>query len=361
MKRIFTFIIALLFLLTACGQTNESAQETDKSDESNESKLNVITTVFAPYDFAKEILGDKANVSMLTSPGAETHSYEPTPKDIIRIQNCDVFIYVGGESDAWVDDILASMDTEKIEIITLIDCVPTVEEEIVEGMEHNHEHDDHEHDDHGHDEHDNHGHDEHDDHEHDNHEHDEHGHDEHDKNEDESKIDEHVWTSPKNAKLIVEKISSVFCELDAENSAEYESNTAEYILKLDELDAKFQDVVDNAARKTIILGDRFPFRYFVDAYELSYFAAFPGCSDETEASAATIAFLIDKVKDENIPVVFHAEMSNKKMAEVIGESANAEVLLLHSCHNVSKDELESGATYLDLMNQNVENLRKALK
>lgn len=178
--------------------------------------------------------------------------------------------------------------------------------------------------------------------------------------EEEHELDEHVWTSPKNAKLIVQKISDALCALDPDNAATYKANTTSYLGELDELDAAFQAVVDGAVRKTLVFGDRFPFRYFADAYGLEYFAAFPGCSTETEASAKTVAFLIDKVKDESIPVVFNVELSNQKMANTISESTGAKVLLLHACHNVSKAEFESGVTYLDLMKQNVENLKEAL-
>lgn len=265
---------------------------------------------------------------MLLPPGSESHSYEPTPQDMIAIQDCDIFVYVGGDSDEWVHKVLESVDTSKMKIITLMDCVETVEEELVEGMEsdHNHELDQ----------------------------------EEASHEQEETELDEHVWTAPKNAKLIVQKISDTLCEVDQENAGYYAQNTAAYLTKLDELDALFQEVVDSAARKTLIFGDRFPFRYLADAYGLQYFAAFPGCSTETEASAATVAFLIDKVKAEQIPVVFHAELSNQKMANTISEATGAKVLLLHACHNVTKAEFKSRVSYLDLMKQNVENLKEAL-
>jgi zinc transport system substrate-binding protein len=172
--------------------------------------------------------------------------------------------------------------------------------------------------------------------------------------------DEHVWTSPRNAKLIAQKISDALCEVDAANAETYKKNTTSYLTQLDELDAKFQAVVDNAARKTIVFGDRFPFRYFADAYGLDYFAAFPGCATETEASPATVKFLIDKVKAENIPVVFHIEMSNEKMANTISEATGAKVLLLHACHNISQADFSAGKTYIDLMTSNVDALKEAL-
>lgn len=282
-------------------------------------KISVVATIFAPYDFAREIAGDKADLTMLLPPAAESHSFEPTPQDTIRIQNCDVFIYVGGDSDRWVDEILSSMDTGGMKIVTLMDCVDPVEEEITEGMET-------------------------------------------DGGEGEANAyDEHVWTSPRNAKRIVRKISDALCAADESNAAHYLQNTAEYLQKLDGLDAAFQRVVDEAARKTIVFGDRFPFRYFADAYGLSYFAAFPGCASETEPSGKTIAFLIDKIKSESIPVVFHTELSSQKAADTISEATGASVRLLHACHNISRDDFQNGASYLTLMTRNVDALREALQ
>ena len=363
MRKFMSILLSMCLLLTVIsgcaqsnpqnGELNNSSAEPTDGTPTNE-KISVISTIFAPYDFVRQIVGDKAEVTMLLPPGSESHSYEPTPQDIIKIQNCDVFVYVGGDSDAWVQQIFESMDTSNMKIITLMDCVEVVEEEIVEGMEdsHGHSHDeDHEHE-HGDEDH----HDDHDDEHHD-HEHSDEEHSEHHEHE----YDEHVWTSPKNAKIIVQKLSDALCGTDPANAVAYKNNADGYIAQLDELDTKFQAIVDNSARKTIIFGDRFPFRYFADAYGLEYFAAFPGCSTETEASAATVAFLIDKVKAENIPVIFHVELSNQKMANTISEETGAEVLLFHACHNVTRDEMASGVTYIDLMNQNAENLKEALR
>jgi len=298
----------------------------DSVDDYSTEKLNVVATVFPPYDFVREIAGNNVELTMLLLPGSESHSYDPTPQDIIMIQNCDIFIYVGGESDEWVDKILNSMDTGNMKIIPLMDLVDTVEEEVVEGMEEEEEHEE-----------------------------------EISEAEALPELDEHVWTSPENAITIVKYITNALCELDSSNASAYESNAAAYLKKLSELDESFQQVVDKALRNTVIFADRFPFRYFADAYNLDYYAAFPGCSTETEASAATVAFLIEKVNEENIPVVFHIEFSNEKMADAICESTGAGKMLLHSCHNITKDDFESGVSYLELMNQNVENLKEALQ
>jgi len=305
---------------TAANQPNQNAP----AETANTEKISVIATIFPPYDFTRAIAGDNAEITMLLPPAAESHSYEPTPQDIIKIQNCDIFIYNGGDSDAWVDKVLESMDAGKMKIVKLIDCVEVVEEEIVEGMEEEEE-------------------------------------EEEEDGEEEAEIDEHVWTSPRNAKLIVQRISDTLCAVDAANADIYKTNATAYLARLDELDGKFQTVVDSAARKTIVFGDRFPFRYFADAYGLSYFAAFPGCSTETEASAATVAFLIDKVKAEKIPVVFHIELSNAKIANTIAEDTGAKVLELHSCHNISKDDFKAGKTYIDIMTSNVDALKEALQ
>jgi zinc transport system substrate-binding protein len=179
--------------------------------------------------------------------------------------------------------------------------------------------------------------------------------------EDETAYDEHVWTSPQNAILIVKAINTALCEADPANADFYRQNTAEYIEELAKLDTAFKEVVAVAKRKTIVFADRFPFRYFADAYGLSYFAAFPGCSTETEPSAATVAFLIDKIKAEKIPVVFYLELSNQRMADTIGGETGAKKLLLHACHNISKKDFDAGLGYLDLMRGNVENLREALR
>jgi zinc transport system substrate-binding protein len=289
--------------------------------------ITVTATIFSFYDFTRAIAGGKANLAMLLPPGAESHSFEPTPRDIIAFQNSDVFIYNGGKSDAWVDRILDSMDKRNMKVIRLMDTVDVVEEEIVEGME--------------------------------------------DGEAEEAleslgvevgaEYDEHIWTSPQNAVWIVRAITDALCEKDRANAGFYQQNAASYIVKLNELDAAFQAVVNDAKRKTIVFGDRFPFRYFADAYGLSYFAAFPGCSTETEPSAATVAFLIDKIKAEKIPVVFHIELSNERMANAIAAETGAKKRPLHAVHNISKRDFDRGATYLELMTRNVDALREALQ
>lgn len=310
--KVLTVAMLLLFLcpLCACGES------------SGDDGVSVVATVFTPYDLAREIAGDNANVQMLISPGADTHSYDPTPKDILAVSKCDVFIYVGGESDAWVEEILSSIDNSDMKVVKLIDCMEELySEEYKEGMEHDHDHD-HE--------------------------------------DEETEYDEHVWTNPRNAALICERIAAALCEADAVNSESYNLNLAAYKAELSSLDEAFKEVVANGKRKEIIFGDRFPLLYFVKAYGLDYYAAFPGCSSETEPSGATVAFLINKVKEDGVPVVFHLELSTGKIADTICEATGAQKLQFNACHNVSKDDFEAGVTYLDLMRQNVEVLKTAL-
>jgi zinc transport system substrate-binding protein len=491
-------ILLMFVLLSAAFAMNLGLASAASAAERK--KISVVAANFPPYDFAKAIAGDKADVTILLRPGAESHTYDPTPADIIAVQNCDVFIRVGG-TDAWAEKILSATDASGMKVITMLDCVDAVEEEIVEGMQEEEEEEDKSHDgvfedsdardrelsdwqgnwksglpyledgtldeglrhkaengertydelkayyktgyqtdfdrieitgdsiafyagsvkrsakyeykgfvimnyesgkkgvryqfeatdrtsgapryiqfsDHnirpteglthyhiyygdesfekmlkqlenwptyyasamtaddvakdfaGH------------------------GHSH------EEELDEHVWTSPKNAKKIVQAISDALCEADETNADLYRSNTAAYLEKLDDLDKAFQAAVNSARRKTLVVGDRFPFRYLADAYGLKYFAAFPGCSTETEPSAATVAFLIKKVKEEKIPVVFHIELSNEKLADTIIEGTGAKKLLLHSCHNVSRSDHDKDVTYINLMTKNVEAIKEALK
>jgi zinc transport system substrate-binding protein len=314
-KRLFAAIFIALIFTAALPAGGQKA----KTTAGNTGAVNVVTTVFPSYDFVRAIAGDKVNLSLLLPPGAESHSFEPTPQDIIRIQNSALFIYVGGESEEWVDRILDSLDTGGIKILSLMDTVEVVEEEIVEGME------------------------------------------EEEEEEEGIAYDEHVWTSPKNAARIVQAITDALREIDGANADLYRRNAAGYLAALDELDGEFRAVVNNAKRKTLVFGDRFPFRYFADAYGLSYFAAFPGCSTETECSAATVAFLIDKVRSEKIPVIFHIELSNEKIADAIAEETGAKKLLFHACHNISKRDFDNGLTYLQLQKGNVGRLREALR
>ena len=310
--------------LAGCGNQSTSTTSGDKA-------LKIVCTNFSGYDFARQIAGDKAEVTMLLKPGAEAHSYEPTPEDIKAIQSSDLFVYTGGDADEWVEHVLESIDTNKHKAFKMMDAVDLREEEIVEGMVHEHHHEEDAHEEHAHHEH-------------------EHAHE----------MDEHVWTSPVNAIAIVKAMSDNIIALDETDAEYFKKNTETYVGQLEALDKEFRDVIDHAKRKEIIVGDRFPFLYFAKEYGLSYYAAFPGCSKDTGSNPATVAFLIDKVKADNIPVVFHIEMSNEQMSKSIAEATGAKNMLLNAIHNVTAEQFEKGVTYIDLMKENVKALKEAL-
>lgn len=320
MKR-FRIIISLLcitmsVLLTGCRIVKQQ----------DNSKINIVTTVFASFDFARQVAGDNANITLLIKPGSESHSYEPTPKDIIAIEECDIFIYTGGENDTWLDYILNTVDNDDIKIIKMLDLVEKYEEEHVEGMEghhHSHEHD-------------------------------------HSHEEGAEEWDEHVWTDPLNAIKISEKIKDVLCETDVNNKERYEENFRQYSDELMRLDSEFESIVEKSERHELVFGDRFPLRYFVEAYGLDYYAAFPGCAAESEPSAKTVAFLIDKVKEDKIPIVFKIELSNGNIANAIANDAGVKVMTFYTCHNVSRSDFDKGETYISLMRRNLDTLREAL-
>ncbi len=328
MKKI---LICLLVcgLLAGCGQV-APAPDTDR--------LQIVTTVFPAYDFARAASGELADVKLLLPPGAESHSYEPTPADILAVQDCDLFIYLGGESDAWVDTILSAVETRG-DSLRMVDCVDLLEEETVEGMQTQpgHDHDHETHDDH----------DEHDDH-------DDHGHGLGQV----VGMDEHVWTSPRNAAVITRAVGEKLAELDTANAAAYREHTDSYARQIEALDSEFTAFFDEQQDKTIVFGDRFPLRYFAEEYGLDYYAAFPGCGTQTEPSAATIAFLTAKVRDEGLPAVWYIEFSNHLVADSIAEAAGTQTAMFHTCHNVSREDLDNGATYLSLMERNLETLRQ---
>ena len=328
-------MLAALFLaLSGCGQK--------MSEEPADKRLQIVTTIFPPCDFARQIGGNDVEVTMLLKPGMESHSYEPTPADIIKIMNSDIFLYAGGESDVWVEELLKANDGHT-ESYALLDWVDPLEEETSAGMQvrgHDHIHEEaHDHEE--------------------IHDHDLHAED-HAVHLEETEYDEHVWTSPRNAMVIVENICEIMSRKDPDHAESFEENAADYTEELKKLDQAFTEVVEDAGRNTVIFGDRFPLLYFVKTYGLDYYAAFPGCSMETEPSAATIAFLTDKVKEERIPVVFYLEMSNGKIAEAIAEAAGARTAVFYSGHSITAKDLEGGEDYLSLMYRNVEALRLAL-
>jgi zinc transport system substrate-binding protein len=318
MKKLLSVVLALILVICVFAScTKEPSKETGKNE-----KLKIITTIFPPFDFARNITLDKADVTMLLPLGSESHSFEPTTQDIVAIQNSDIFICIGGESEKWVEKVMDSLDTEKVKVISLLDLVDAKEEEIVEGMEAEEE------------------------------------------EEEEGgaviEYDEHVWTSPVNAKAITEALSEAICEKDADNAEFYKENTSAYVEKLEKLDSDYRDMISNAKRDRIVVADRFPFRYLCDEYGIKYSAAFAGCSASTDPSANTVKYLINKVNKEKISVIFYIEFSQETVANTVLQSTDAKALELHSCHNISQEDFDNGVGYVEIMNNNLEALREAL-
>ena len=350
MKKMLTKIAAVLmsaFMLTACAGQGSGNALAGSSD-----KLQIVTTIFPEYDWVMQILGDKAadaDVTMLLDNGVDLHSYQPTAEDILKIAGCDVFIYVGGESDEWVEDALAEAVNKDMIVINLLEVLgdSVKEEEVVEGMQEEDEHDhDHHHDHEGGD------HDADEDHDHD-----------HEHEEEEVEYDEHVWLSLKNASVLCDAITDALSKADADNAAVYQANNEAYKAQLSALDAQYKEVVESAAFDTLLFGDRFPFRYLTDDYNLNYYAAFVGCSAESEASFETIVFLADKTDELGLNSIMIIESSDGKIAQTIRdntEDKNQEIYVLDSMQSVTSDDVKNGVTYLSIMTDNLEVLKKAL-
>lgn len=322
MKKILSVLLSVLLvtaLFASCG-----TGETKKTD-----KLSVVTTIFPEYDWVMQILGDKAenfDVTMLLDNGVDLHSYQPTADDIIKISDCDLFIYVGGESDEWVENLVRSTGESEIRALNLLEALGELAktEEEVEGME-DHDDDDHDHD--------------------------------------EEEYDEHIWLSVKNAILLTEKISLQLQEIDPENKAVYAENTETYRQKLSALDSEYEKAVASAKHKTLLFGDRFPFRYLADDYGLTYYAAFSGCSAESEADFETVSFLSQKVDELNLPCVLTLEGTTHKIAQTVVDTAKSEglsVLSMDSMQSTTSKDVENGATYLSIMEKNLSVLKTAL-
>lgn len=307
MKRILSLLLTIALLLSlTCGCT---------TGKNSDDRISVVCTVFPAYDFARAIAGDLIALELLIAPGEEVHTFDPTPQDMRRITDCDLFICNGGTSDAWADTLLSG--GAGCSVVKMMECVDTL-------CAADHDHAEHTGHDHG-------------------------------------EYDEHVWTSPRMAEDIVRGISDALCAADPENKETYRSRTESYCEELRALSDRLQAAVTGGTRRTLIFGDRFPMRYFTEQLGLEASSAFPGCAADTEPSAATVAALIDRVKADAIPAVLKCELSSGLVADAIAEATGAKVLTLHSCHNVTAEEYAHGETYLSLMNKNVTVLTEALK
>ena len=329
MKRILTLFLtlALILSLAACAAPGEKADD---------GKIQIVATLFPYYDFARTIAGGRADVTLLLSPGREAHSFEPTPLDAVTISEADVFLYNGGEGEYWVEEMLDAAGEHIAVKARMMDHVDALGEEFSEGMQGADAHDhDHDHGDHDH----------------------ESG-EAHDS--DEIEYDEHIWTSPKNAAILCRAVCDAICKADPANEDFYRANCDDYCAQIEALDARFADLCESAPRKLLIFADRFPMLYFCREFGLDYRAAFHGCSGDTEPSLATIKYLIDKVEDEDIPVVYTIDFGTKKVAAVVSECTGAAIETIYSMQTVSRADFDAGETYLTLMERNYDALRKGL-
>lgn len=341
MKRVIAIIIAAVFVigsLAACGSKDTAGEGSAAKSAGDSDKLQIVTTIFPIYDWVQNILGEEAphaEVTMLLDNGVDLHSYQPTVEDIMKISTCDLFIYVGGESDAWVSDALKEAVNPDMVVVNLLVLLgdSVKEEELKEGMqesEHEHEHaegEEHEH-------------------------------------EEEAEYDEHVWLSLRNAEVLCEKIEQALEEIDPDCADIYQKNLETYSGKLQALDAEYETMISKAPVKTLLFGDRFPFRYLVDDYGLDYYAAFVGCSAETEASFETITFLAGKVDELSLHAVLTIEGGDGRIAETIVKTStakDAKVLSLNSMQSVTTKDVQAGSTYLSMMEENLKVLEEALK
>lgn len=336
-KKIFGLILAGAVLITGCTAKTEKK---DKGDNTR-GKLKIVTTIFPEYDITRAIAKDKVDLELMIKPGVDVHSFTPTPQDIKTVQNSDIFVYGGTEHDKWVENLTKSIDMKNKKVVKLVDGIQQLEEESVDGMKHEHHHDDKKEDEHNHD-----------------HKHEKE--DEHNHKGEEKELDPHYWTSPKNAIQMVKTITNALVEKDPDNAEFYKENAKNYIKQLEGVDKELHDVVDNAKIKKVVIADRFPFRYLFKDLGLEYRALFSGCSVESTASAGQIKKMVDYVKENKIPVVYHIEMGKGELAETVAKNSGAKVKLLHSIHTVTKEDFDKGITYIDLMKQNVEALKEGL-
>lgn len=337
-KKLLLGLIAIIIVIAICFVMIKGG----KKSESNK-KIKVVVSNYASYDFLRAIIGDNNDIELtfLIGPGKDAHSYDPTAQDLVKIQEADLFVYVGGEMEQWSEKVLDSLERDNQEVICIADFVDTIEEKEVDGAEeedHHHEEDEE-------------------------HEHDEEDDEEHEHHHEEGAFDEHVWTSPKNAIKMVNALEQAMEKIDGENAEKYKKNAENYINQINEVDQKIRAIVDNKVRNRLIFADKMPMQYFIDYYGLEVTAAFNGCSTETEPSAKTIAYIESVAKKEKIPVILYIELNDGKVAKTIADEIGngCEAMQIQTLHNVSLDDFNNGETWVSLMNRNLDVLRKALQ
>lgn len=322
MKKFFICILSVIMVLTlfsSCTKT-PAINESETGDTDSKNGLTIVTTIFPIYDWVRNITGSAENIVYFDENGIDLHSFEPTANNIITLSEADVFICIGGTSDEWVDNAVKSAANQDLKVIKLMEITGVLEEETVEGMETHHEHEE----------------------------------------TDIEEYDEHVWLSLRKAQTAVKSIADTLCELDSDNAQLYRTNANNYIAELDALDKKFVSAIHSASGNTLLFADRFPFRYFVEDYGLEYYAAFPGCSAESEASFETIAFLIEKTKELALDDIIVLEGSDRKIASTVSSETGAEIVMLNSCQSVTKEQTADGETYISIMESNLNVITEAL-
>lgn len=321
-KRIISIILLVIIISIICVLMFKTNGRIENKDDE---KLTVIVTTFSSYDFVRQIAGDNVNLVFLLGPGVDSHGFEPGAQDIIQIENADLFIYVGGTLEPWSTKVVENLP-ESVNTLRLIDSIELLEEVKIDGTteEHNHAH-------------------------------------VHDSSEiDEREYDEHIWSSPENAIKMVNYIEDNLSSLDKENSEIYEENASNYIKEIEDVKSEIEDIVKSSKRKRLVFGDKMPMLYFIEEFGLEVSAAFNGCAEETVPTSGTIAYLVDLIKKENIPVVLYIELSEGKVAKTLSEETGAKTMQIQTLHNISKEDFENGETYVSLMRRNAEVLKKAL-
>lgn len=328
-RKITSILIAMILMFTGTGVWGTTVVRAESSHSGSDNKLKIVATIFPEYDWTREILGDRlkdVDLTLLLDNGTDLHSFQPAVKDIMKVSSCDLLIYVGGESDQWIEDALKSAKNKNMKTVNLMEALKDSikEEETVEGMQEKH----------------------------------------HVHEEDEKEYDEHVWTSLRNASAAAEAIADTLKELDPENSDIYEENLRSYQSKLSSLDREYQETVEQSTHKTLLFADRFPFLYLADDYGISYYAAFSGCSAESEASFKTITFLAGKVDELGLKDIFTIEKSDDRIAQTVIENTrdkDQKVKVLNSMQSVTSEEIAEGTTYLSVMKDNLKVLKEAMQ